>query len=111
MTKKRNATIATPPIAPRESISSKNQEMIDQATALRAVFMNMAVEMSWQLALVVIVPIVGGHMLDVRYGTTPWLTFGGLALAITGAFGVLRRVLSEANRRSNDVSKPKRASS
>ena len=65
--------------------------------------MTMALQMSWQLALVVIVPIVGGYMLDGHYHTTPWLLVVGVLVAAAGVFGVLQRVMSEANRRVNSV--------
>lgn len=65
--------------------------------AQRNLFVSMALNMSWQLAVVVIVPIVGGYMLDQRYHFTPWLTLTGLVVAAIGVFGVLSRTVAEAN--------------
>jgi F0F1-type ATP synthase assembly protein I len=57
-----------------------------------------ALALSWQLALVVIVPIVGGYLLDQHYHKAPIITFAGLVLALIGAFGVLSRLAWEAGR-------------
>lgn len=61
----------------------------------RSRFMAAALGMSWQLALVVIVPIAGGSVLDGHYHTAPWLTLAGLAVAAAGVFGILSRVAGE----------------
>lgn len=60
----------------------------------------MALNMTWQLALVVLIPIVGGYLLDQRLSTSPWLTLVGAALAAAGFAAVLYRVVAEAGRRS-----------
>lgn len=62
-------------------------------------FVGTVLGMSWQLALVVIVPIVGGHFLDQRFMTDPLLTLIGLVVALGGAWVVLWRVVREANSR------------
>lgn len=63
----------------------------------------MVLTMSWQLALVVIVPIVGGHLMDEHFKTTPWMTLGGLAVAVIGVFGVLTRVVALANEKVGTI--------
>ncbi len=40
--------------------------------------------MSWQLALVVLIPIVGGFELDKKLHTLPFLTIVGFVLAMAG---------------------------
>jgi F0F1-type ATP synthase assembly protein I len=108
MASKQSATSNTPPSAPSEGAVASPQKTAErQAAELRALFMNMAIQMSWQLALVVVVPIVGGYMLDGHYHTAPWLLVIGLVVAAVGTFGVLRRVLTEANRRSSQFNIPK----
>lgn len=49
--------------------------------------------MSWQLAIVVLVPIVGGFELDNLFATSPLLLIVGFLLAITGFALVVRRQL------------------
>jgi len=56
--------------------------------------------MAWQLAIVVIIPIVGGYKLDEKYGLLPWLTILGLLLAMVASVLVIRRALSEMNKLS-----------
>lgn len=58
----------------------------------------MALSMAWQLALVVIVPIVGGYMLDQHYHKSPILTLAGLVVALVGVFGVLSKIAIDAGR-------------
>jgi F0F1-type ATP synthase assembly protein I len=75
--------------------SSANQSFYQQS-----LFFSMALDMTWQLAIVVIVPIVGGYLLDQHFRTTPWLTILGFLVAAIGVFGVLSRVVSQASKRS-----------
>lgn len=64
-----------------------------------SLFVSMVLSMSWQLAIVVIVPIVGGYLLDQRLGSSPWLVLAGLVVAVLATCGVLWRTLKEANGR------------
>lgn len=63
-----------------------------------------ALGLAWQLALVVIVPIVGGYILDQHYHREPWLTLAGLFVAVVGVFGILSRLASSEARQAE---KPK----
>ena len=60
----------------------------------------LTLSMSWQLAVVVLLPVVGGHMLDnhLHPHGTPIYTLIGLLLAIAGMIGVVRRTLAELNK-------------
>jgi F0F1-type ATP synthase assembly protein I len=59
----------------------------------RAEFMAAALTMSWQLAIVVLVPIVGGFELDKKLKSAPVLTIVGFFLALAGMSLVVRRQL------------------
>lgn len=72
-------------------------------TAHSNAFVGMALTMSWQLAIVVLLPILGGHFIDVRQHSAPWFTLAGLGLAIIGVFGVLAKTVADANERVNGV--------
>lgn len=63
----------------------------------QTVFVGMAIDMSWRLAVVVLVPIVGGFEIDSHVGTTPLLTVIGFLLAIGGIFVVMRQTVRAAN--------------
>lgn len=64
----------------------------------QSVFVGMALDMSWRLAAVVLVPIVGGYELDSHFGTTPLITVAGFVVAIAGAGLVMWRTLQVANK-------------
>lgn len=70
---------------PKKELNPKNQ------------FIGASLSMSWQLAVVVLVPIVGGYKLDQHFKTSPlWVIFG-FVLAMIGFFIIIQRVLSEFN--------------
>lgn len=62
------------------------------------VFMGLVFDMSWRLAVVVLVPVVGGFKLDDTLHTTPALTIFGFLVALGGTGLVMRRMLQVANR-------------
>ena len=63
-----------------------------------AMFLVMALDMSWRLAIVVLVPVIGGAELDKALGTKHVYTFVGLGLALIGATIVMWRTMRAANR-------------
>jgi len=54
--------------------------------------------MTWQLALVVLIPLVAGAELDKKFKTSPVLTLVGLALALAGTALVLKHIVSLAGK-------------
>ncbi|HEX7633066.1 MAG TPA: AtpZ/AtpI family protein [Candidatus Saccharimonadales bacterium] len=62
-----------------------------------AVFVSMALDMSWKLAIVVLVPIIGGFKLDDALDTTPLLTITGFILAMGGMALVMWQTMQIAN--------------
>ncbi len=67
------------------------------------IVVGLTVSMSWQLALVVLLPIVGGHVLDSHFHpkSLPYFTLSGLVLAIIGMIAVVRQTLKELNKYMN----------
>jgi len=65
----------------------------------RTIFVVAALDMSWRLAIAVLVPIIGGFELDKHLGTTPALTIIGFLLAMSGLFLILKRTLATADER------------
>jgi F0F1-type ATP synthase assembly protein I len=54
-------------------------------------FMVAVLGMSWQLAVVVLVPIVGGFELDKAFATSPLLVIFGFIVALTGFMLIVKR--------------------
>lgn len=69
----------------------------DKTNNPSAIFVGMALDMSWRLAIVVLVPIIGGFELDQRLKTSPLLTITGFVLAIAGMAIVLWQMLQTVN--------------
>lgn len=67
-------------------------------TRQRNMFVSMALTMSWQLALAVLVPIIGGVQLDKALETSNTFTFVGLAIALLGSIVVMWRTMQIANK-------------
>lgn len=66
--------------------------------ASQSAFAGAAIGMGWQLAVVVLIPIIGGYKLDQMTGTTaPWLTLTGLVVALAGSILVIRHALMLMN--------------
>src|SRR4051812_33996134 len=63
-----------------------------------------AIGMGWQLAIVVLLPIIGGYKLDQKTGSMPWLTLTGLVLAFVSSLIVIRKALKAMN--NFNVDKP-----
>jgi F0F1-type ATP synthase assembly protein I len=64
---------------------------------ITSLFFSMGLDMSWRLALSVLVPIVGGAELDNHYKTAPALLIAGFVVAIALAVVTIRRTLKLAN--------------
>jgi F0F1-type ATP synthase assembly protein I len=62
-----------------------------------SVFVTMALDMSWRLAVAVLVPIIGGYELDQKLKTAPLLTIVGFLLAMGGMALVMWQTLQVAN--------------
>lgn len=70
----------------------------ESAQVMRRNFLVYAANMSWQLAIVVVLPIAGGAMLDKHNGSGRMWLFMGLGLAAVLATGVMWRTVQLANR-------------
>ena len=75
--------------------TSSSQQKISNP---RQDFVIAALDMSWQLAIVVLVPVLVGVQLDKMLGTSYICTFVGLALAFVGSGVVMWRAQQRANR-------------
>jgi F0F1-type ATP synthase assembly protein I len=61
-------------------------------------FIASAVSMSWQLAIAVLVPVIGGVELDKALTSSDIFLFVGLAVALLASAGVMWHAMQHANR-------------
>jgi F0F1-type ATP synthase assembly protein I len=61
-------------------------------------FVGLALQMGWQLAVVVLIPIIAGAQLDKVFDTSPVLLCIGLALALLGTVAVMWATMQKANK-------------
>lgn len=62
--------------------------------SVTSLFFSMGLDMSWRLALSVLVPIIGGAELDKHFNSSPLLLIIGFALAIVFTIVTIRRTLA-----------------
>ena len=103
MTLRRHLTNPRVRSAARTSSAGDTNIRSSDVAAYNALFVSMALTMSWQLAFAVIVPIVGGYTLDGRLGTGPLLTLVGLLIACAGVVAVLHTTVHKANQKTMAV--------
>lgn len=75
--------------------SSEHTSSTSDSKLNQNAFVGIALGMSWQLAVIVLVPILGGYKLDGSFNSAPWLTLIGLLLSIVGSILVVRRSLAQ----------------
>ena len=56
-----------------------------------------ALSMSWQLLIVIVLPIVGGHLLDTRYDTGPVWMIVGMVIGLVGTILVVWQTVQQLN--------------
>lgn len=61
------------------------------------VFVTAALDMSWRLAIVVLVPVIGGFELDKRLNTVPAFSIIGFVVAGAGVAIVLKQMLNQVS--------------
>jgi F0F1-type ATP synthase assembly protein I len=76
---------------------AKNASKVENTKSPSGVFMGMALDMSWRLAVVVLVPIIGGFYLDEAFNTSPLLVILGFILAMVGMYFVMKQTVNAAN--------------
>lgn len=65
--------------------------------SVTSLFFSMGLDMSWRLALSVLIPIIGGVELDSHFKTAPLLLIIGFVLAAIFSVVTIRRTLKLAN--------------
>lgn len=83
-----------------KTLTKSKKSSVDHIYELRQQFLVEALNMGWQLAVVVLVPVIGGVELDRYEKTTPIWTIAGFLVAILGVYAVIRRVLNGLEKES-----------
>lgn len=83
----------TPEMTPSPSLGESKTVASQSGQSSRGQFMVAVMGMSWQLAVVVLVPIVGGFELDKAFATSPLLIIIGFIVAIAGFTMIVKRQL------------------
>jgi F0F1-type ATP synthase assembly protein I len=76
---------------------AKTSPRVEKTTSQTSIFISMALDMTWRMAFVVLVPIIGGFELDKWLDTTPVFTITGFVLAMVGVGLVLWQTMQTAN--------------
>jgi F0F1-type ATP synthase assembly protein I len=97
---KTNAPKKTP--SPRELEQTKG---VDKGSNPTSIFISMVLDMTWRLALVVVIPIVIGSYLDTHFKKNYVFMLIGLALALVGAVSVIYQSYKGANRLTSGSAK------
>lgn len=87
----------------------------EKTTSQTSLFITMALDMTWRLAVVVLVPIIGGFYLDKGLDSTPVFIIIGFVLAMVGMAMVFWQTLQTASKievpkatSSNSTKSPKK---
>jgi F0F1-type ATP synthase assembly protein I len=82
---------------PQYEGDTQNSAPIDSSRQ-KSQFVQLALQMGWQLAVVVLVPVIGGVQLDKAFNTAPVLLLLGFGVAVVGSILVMWRTMQSANR-------------
>jgi F0F1-type ATP synthase assembly protein I len=82
---------------PTAAHSSSGGDSSKKELSPKSQFIGASLSMSWQLAVVVLVPIIGGYKLDQHFNSSPVWVIIGFLVAMAGFFMVIHRALKELN--------------
>lgn len=84
----------TAPTSPRGGTGSTPSEPSNASTMSSAA---VALNMSWQLLVVLVLPLWGGYALDQHFNTSPILMCVGMVVAVAGSIVVVRQAMTQLN--------------
>lgn len=87
--KKTTTPLQTP--SPHTERSQTATEVGSENNNTLAGFFSATLTMSWQLAIVVLIPILGGVELDRKFHTVPVMTIIGFIVAVAGVSAIIWR--------------------
>jgi capsular polysaccharide biosynthesis protein len=77
--------------------ATEQKHVVSKSEANPNIMIGLTLNLSWQLAVTVLLPVLGGHYLDVRLKTGYWLTVFGFGLAMIGMIMIIRLTLKQLN--------------
>lgn len=90
-------------LTPRSPRVERDSTKPDGSKKSNMFSIGLAINMAWQLAIVSLLPVIGGAMLDSNFETAPWFTLTGLVLASAGSVVVVWRTLKTMSEEDADV--------
>lgn len=91
-------TSAAPKSTPHSFNGGDSSSSPAESRSARNAFFVMTLNMSWQLAIVVVVPLALGAWLDQKFDTGNLWVFVGLAVALVASTAVVWRIVQQASR-------------
>ena len=88
-------------------IAQKKAKTTNDALNPKSIFVGTALSMSWQLALVVLLFVIGGHLIDQHFKTQPVFTITGFILAMIGTILIIKKALNYFNNTITPTDKTK----
>lgn len=77
------------------AIASREAETSKTKLNPKSQFVGTALSMSWQLAIVVLIPVIGGYKIDQHFKTLPTFTVAGLVLSMIGTIVIIKKALNQ----------------
>ena len=85
----------------RKAIAPVAQDDIERSLAVLSAkqqFVSSSMSMGWQMAGMVLIPVIIGVKLDDRFDSTPSYTLAALVLAIGGAIMIVNKTIKSVNK-------------
>lgn len=80
-------------------------EQLEAALNAKQLFIGATINLSWRLALTVLIPLIGGIQLDKKFDTSPSYTITGFMLAVVFGCMAVWATVKEVNQLQADEDK------
>jgi predicted Na+-dependent transporter len=87
--------------APRKTTTKAGVdiERWTKAASAKQQFATSTLDMGWQMALMVLIPVLLGVWLDSKFNSSPSLTLAALVVAISGSAWVIYKTVNDVNKK------------
>lgn len=90
------------------TVAQDEIEQFEAALGAKQNFIGAAINLSWRLALTVLIPLIGGIQLDKKFDSSPSYTLTGFMLAILFGCMAVWQTVKEVNEAQAEESKGKK---